>query len=87
MATETNLENAPEHSIWRITGRYRGSAGTFTDCLAIVLPEFVHGTDETALAMLPPLGGTGAPDVVTPADITWAQLVVLDPWADAEVTD
>ncbi len=76
------IEGAPDHSIWRITGQYRVS-GAFEDCLATVLPQYVHGTDETALVMLPPLGGIGGKGmdvVITPEQITWAQLVVEDPW-------
>ncbi|RLK47637.1 hypothetical protein [Microbacterium telephonicum] len=74
------LEGATEHSIWRITGNYR-NGGTFHDCLATVIPQYTHGTDETALVMLPPLNGTGVDRVITPDQVTRAELVVEDPWA------
>jgi len=74
------IEQATEHSIWRITGQYR-KAGSFEDCLATVLPQYTHGTEEVLLAMLPPLGGTGIPNLISPDQLSAAQLVVEDPWA------
>lgn len=78
----TVWRNAEPASIWRITGSYR-SSGTFHDCLAIVLDPAIHGTDEIVFAMLPPLGWGGGMDdkVITPEQITWAVLVVEDPWS------
>lgn len=72
-------------SIWRITGSYRANGG-FEDCLAIVIDPAIHGTEETVFAMLPPLGwGAGMDEkVIVPEQISWARLVVVDPWADAE---
>lgn len=76
---------AEPSSIWRITGNYNDRGDSFHDCLAIVLDPAIHGTDETCFSMLPPLGwGAGMQDkVISPEQISWAQLVVEDPWGDA----
>lgn len=71
-----SIQGAPDQSIWRVSGNYP-NGGTFTDCLATVLPGFTHGTDETLLQLLPPLH-----DLIAPENVTTAQLVIEDPWAD-----
>lgn len=80
----TPLDNAEPGSIWRITGNYRGNNGDmFHDCLAIVIEPAIHGTDETVLSMLPPLGWGPMQDrIIAPDQVTWSRLVITDPWAD-----
>lgn len=58
-------------SIWRVTGSYGGTRGTFEDCLAIALPGFVTG-GAPLFQMLPPLT-----DVFTPERVTHAREYVL----------
>lgn len=78
---------APAHSIWRITGTYDNTGGTFTDCLAIVLDSSVTGTFDVVFSMLPPLAwGGGGERVILTEQITTACLVVADPWVDQRAT-
>ena len=67
---------AEPQSLWSITGRYPGERGTFTDCLAITLPEFVTGTTKPVFAMLPPLPSEPG-DLIDPAWITRAQPLLI----------
>ena len=60
-------EAAEAESLWSITGIYPNGKGTFTDCLAITLPEYVTGTDKPLFAFLPPMDGHADPAWITRA--------------------
>lgn len=55
---------ADEWSQWEITGTYPGKRGTFTECLAVVLPSYVHGTDQTLFLFVGPMADGGPIDSV-----------------------
>ena len=60
-------EAAEPESLWSITGHYPGGKGTFTDCLAITLPQYVTGSEKPLFAFLPPLDGHADPAWITRA--------------------
>lgn len=61
MAAARPWENAEHESLWSISGQYPGGRGTFTDCLAITLPQYVTGSEKPLFAFLPPLDGVADP--------------------------
>ncbi|MEV4127103.1 hypothetical protein [Nocardia sp. NPDC049707] len=66
---------AEPESIWDITGEYP-YGGTFTNCLALVLP--LHVTDGHLLfEFLPPAGGYGLGSHISPNWITHARRLIL----------
>jgi hypothetical protein len=68
-------EAAEENSIWEITGDYPGGRGTFTACLAMVVPHFVTGTDQPLFVMISPALQRDEP--ISPAQITHAVPLLL----------
>lgn len=81
---------AEEWSQWAITGVYPRGRGTFTDCLAVVLPAHAHGTDRTLFLFVGPMADDGPVDA---AQVTHAVPLLLvlraDPgrayWSEEQV--
>lgn len=71
---------ADADSIWNVTGVYGPGKGTFTNCLARVLPPFVTGSDEPLFEILL----YGGPTHVPASAITSARELLLvmadEPW-------
>lgn len=64
---------AEPDSIWEVTGTYGGGQGTFTRCLARVLPETITGSDQPFFEILI----YGKSEVVPAAAITRATELLL----------
>lgn len=47
---------AEDWSQWAISGTYP-TGGEFTNCLAVVLPRYVHGTDQALFVFIGPMAG------------------------------
>lgn len=81
---------AEEWSQWEITGTYGSSMGTFTECLAVVLPRHVHGTDRTLFAFVGPMASDPPVDASRVTRAVPLLLVLRDRpgttyWADEQV--
>lgn len=59
-------EHAEPESLWEITGTYPKNRGSFTDCLAITLPEYVTGSDKPLFVFIGDLA-----DPTSPVDPAW----------------
>lgn len=68
-------DTAESESIWNISGIYPEVGSTFTNCLAIVAPFYMTGTDEPLFMMISPAIQDGKP--IAPKWITNAEPLVL----------
>ncbi|GAA0897872.1 hypothetical protein [Pseudonocardia zijingensis] len=68
-------EAAEPESLWEITGEYPGGKHSFTECLAITLPEHVTGSERPLFVFVGALATTNEP--VDPAWITHARPLLL----------
>lgn len=68
-------EAAEPESLWEITGEYPGGEGSFTECLAITLPQHVTGSERPLFVFVGALAEMHKP--VDPSWITHARPLLL----------
>ena len=74
-ATTRPWDTAADWAMWEITGNYPFNKGTFTACLAVVLPSYTHGTDKPLFQFVGPLADLEG--LVDPSWITDARPLLL----------